>query len=399
MFNILEMPPPTLNSLLPVRLQSWLGRLGTTTTTATTEAETDQDKDKDGNKNKNKNTMAPPALPYAPRAQLLVVLVAVIATVLALVSGEKRSTGDDSEPRLGGRQAAAPAPAPATCVSASAPNTISAKFPNSATGVLNGSLVVVPIPMADARRAVPPQWGILEGAMRANLPDFPQGMYPLFIQAVQDHDIKMHAFNVSIPDFTRVSLEFPFIDLLNDGYSSFRWAPVMLLSSSNQLAIKGSADYGTKAVPATFTPECDGYQAVASSCSSSAESVPGTTTFTATASDSSSSFSLTVSPDPAPPISLPVGFFVNATNQPTFANGTACSNMIRLFDQSLFANGAGREPRAVAGKVAAVGMGPGLLSWTKDDAPREAFGIQVATPFAENNYIDCKTLQGYTGAK
>ena len=253
--------------------------------------------------------------------------------------------------------------------------------------------------MADARRAVPPQWGILEGALRANLPDFPEGMYPLFIQAVQDHDIKMQAFNVSIPDFTRVSLEFPFIDLLNDGYSSFRWAPTMLLSSSNQIAIKGSADYGTKAVPATFVPECDGYQAAAaaSSSPSSPESGPScATTFTATGG-SEASFSLTVSPDPAPSLPLPVAFFVNATNQPTFANGTACSNMIRMFDQSLFANGAGRDPRPVRGTVGAVGMGPGLLSWTKDDAPREAFGIQVATPFAENNYIDCRKLQGYNG--
>ncbi|EJT77428.1 hypothetical protein GGTG_07340 [Gaeumannomyces tritici R3-111a-1] len=380
MFSVVEMPSPTFNSLLPVRLRSWLTRLGTTA------------EDSADNNNNATTTMASSPMFYSSRAQLLLVLVAILATVSAIVVGDQapnRSGGsydDAHDALLESRQAAAP-PA-AVCVSNSAPNTISAKFPNSATGVINGSLVVVPIPMADARAAVPAQWGILEGALKANLPGFPEGMYPLFIQAVQDHDLKLHAFNINIPDFARVSLEFPFIDLLGDGYTSFRWAPEMLLSASNPMAISGSVDYGTKAHPATFDPECDGYKASPdSSC---------TTTFTASAPATGASFSLSVSPDAyGAPFELPVAFFVNATNQPTFANGTACSNMIRMFDQSLFSDGRGADPRPVAGTIAVAGMGPGLLSWSEADAPRQAFGIQVATPFAENNYIPCHNLQGY----
>ncbi|KAL8366792.1 hypothetical protein RB595_008757 [Gaeumannomyces hyphopodioides] len=387
MFSVVEMPSPTFNRLLPVRLRSWLARLGTTT---------EDNTENSANNTANGATMASSPLSYPSRTQLLLVLVAVLATVSAIVLGDqapKRGSSLDAaahDALLESRQAAAPAAAAGgACVSRSAPNPVSAKFPNSATGVLNGSMVVVPIPMADARAAVPAQWGILEGALKANLPGFPEGMYPLFIQAVQDHDIKMHAFNVSIPDFTRVSLEFPFIDLLGDGYTSFRWAPEMLLTGSNTIAVSGSADYGTKAHPATFDPECDGYKA-------SPDSSATTTTFSASAPATGASFSLSLSADAyAAPFELPVSFFVNATNQPTFANGTACSNMIRLFDQSLFADGRGSDPRPVAGTVAAAGMGPGLLSWSEADEPRQAFGIQVATPFAENNYIPCRNLQGY----
>ncbi|KAL8419345.1 hypothetical protein RB594_002535 [Gaeumannomyces avenae] len=389
MFSVVEMPSPTFSSLLPVRLRSWLARLGTTA-----EDSTDNNNNTTTTTTNAAATMASSPMFYSPRAQLLLVLVAVLATVSAIVVGDQApnhsggSYDDAHDALLESRQAAAP-PAGA-CVSNSAPNTISTKFPNSATGVINGSLVVVPIPMADARAAVPAQWGILEGALKANLPDFPEGMYPLFIQAVQDHDLKMHAFNIDIPDFARVSLEFPFIDLLGDGYTSFRWAPEMLLTASNPIAVSGSADYGAKAHPATFDPECDGYKA-------SPDSSSTTTTFAASAPATGASFSLSVSPDAYgdAPFGLPVAFFVNATNQPTFANGTTCSNMIRMFDQSLFADGRGADPRPVAGTITAAGMGPGLLSWSEADAPRQAFGIQVATPFAENNYIPCHDLQGH----
>jgi len=82
------------------------------------------------------------------------------------------------------------------------PNPIATTYPNNATGVLNATLVILPIPLATARRIIPSQWGILETAYRSLVPDFPQGMYPLFLQAGHDHDIQFAALDLSIPDFS-----------------------------------------------------------------------------------------------------------------------------------------------------------------------------------------------------
>lgn len=82
--------------------------------------------------------------------------------------------------------------------------------------------------------------------------------------------------------------------------------------------------------------------------------------------------------------------FKNMTNQPTFANGSACDNMVRLFDTSM--SRGGHEPVFVRGRVRA-NLAPleGGEEWAG------VYGVQVATPFIENNYLDCRSMQGYTG--
>jgi hypothetical protein len=85
------------------------------------------------------------------------------------------------------------------CVTRDQPNPIASQYYNSATGVLNTTLAIIPIPIAKARKIIPPQYGILEKAYRALLPDFPHGMYPVFMQAGHDHDIHFQDFG--IPDF------------------------------------------------------------------------------------------------------------------------------------------------------------------------------------------------------
>jgi hypothetical protein len=83
-------------------------------------------------------------------------------------------------------------------------NPIATLYPNNATGVLNTTLAIIPIPLSTARQIIPPQYGILEAAYRALLPHFPKDMYPVLVQAAHDHDIRFQDFG--IPDF---SVSFP----------------------------------------------------------------------------------------------------------------------------------------------------------------------------------------------
>jgi hypothetical protein len=88
------------------------------------------------------------------------------------------------------------------CASHDLPNSIATIFPNNATGVLNATLVIVPISLDDARRLIPAQYGILEHAYRSLLPDFPEGMYPMLVQAAHDHDIQLQAYGITLEDFS-----------------------------------------------------------------------------------------------------------------------------------------------------------------------------------------------------
>lgn len=88
------------------------------------------------------------------------------------------------------------------CASHDLPNPLAELFPNNATGVLNATLAIIPISLETARRLIPPQYGILEGAYRALLPDFPEGMYPVMVQAAHDHDVQFPAYGITLDDFS-----------------------------------------------------------------------------------------------------------------------------------------------------------------------------------------------------
>lgn len=93
------------------------------------------------------------------------------------------------------------------CTSIDQPNPIAALFPNNATGTLNGTIAILPIPLTLARKLIPSQYGILEHAYRSLLPSFPAGMYPAVVQAMHDHEVQ--AFGYKIDDFSVSSLEIP----------------------------------------------------------------------------------------------------------------------------------------------------------------------------------------------
>ncbi|KAH6850694.1 hypothetical protein B0I37DRAFT_353148 [Chaetomium sp. MPI-CAGE-AT-0009] len=271
---------------------------------------------------------------------------------------------------------------PGVCVTHDHDNTLAQLFPNNATGVLNATLAIIPIPLETARSLIPPQYGILERAYRALLPNFPEGMYPVMVQAAHDHDVQFRAYGITLDDFSRVGFEFPFLDLAGDGYSSFRWAPAQLISAANDIAVEGSRAYDTIVSPAEYEPVCDAYRRLPN----------GNTYFKGTSLTSPDFIELemarvlhqTLNP-------YPLELFKNITNQPTFANATSCDNMIRLFNTTMSTGE--YAPVPVRGRVKArtFPFHGAETEWTN------IYGVQVATPFIENNYLDCQTMRGYSG--
>jgi hypothetical protein len=146
------------------------------------------------------------------RPSLLVQIVIVVVLVLAsALINQGRSSGAVSGTTTNG--AGSPVEShlaqeyghkmgSATCATVDQPNILADQFPNNATGVLNATLAIIPIPLETARRMIPSKYGILERAYRDLLPDFPAGMYPLLVQAAHDHDVQFRAFGITIDDFS-----------------------------------------------------------------------------------------------------------------------------------------------------------------------------------------------------
>ncbi|EUC27447.1 hypothetical protein COCCADRAFT_41829 [Bipolaris zeicola 26-R-13] len=266
-----------------------------------------------------------------------------------------------------------------TCQSEDSPNPIATTYPNNATGVLNGTVSIVPVPLDLARQLIPSQYRILEHAYRHLLPTFPKDMYPAVVQAVHDHDIQFGGFK--IPDFSRAGIEFPFLDLLGDNSTSFKWVPSLLVSADNAAAIQGAQAYGTTTYPSTFDPTCNSYRAVPDAAN------PGTTAYSGRSVESGAACADTQfhSTTEAP---YPLDFFVNVTNQIIFANGKSCDNMIRLFDTSL--STAPNRIENVKGSVRAK-MEPFKTEQVWDGV----YGIRFASAFIENNYLPCENFRGY----
>ena len=168
---------------------------------------------------------------------------------------------------------------------------------------------------------------------------------------------------------------------MGDGYSSFRWAPAQLISATNNIALEGSRAYGTIVSPAEYQPLCDAYHALAD----------GATYFKGSSLTSNEFFEVEMAPIRPAINPYPLDLFKNITNQPTFANATTCDNMIRLFNTSMTMGE--YAPVPVQGRVKAntFPFRGAATEWTN------VFGVQVATPFIENNYLDCESMQGYAG--
>ncbi|KAI1135645.1 hypothetical protein F5Y05DRAFT_421304 [Hypoxylon sp. FL0543] len=255
-------------------------------------------------------------------------------------------------------------PLPDTCISQDAPNGHAQQYPEFVSGNLNGTTLIVPIPLEAARQVIPQEYVIVEEAYRELLPSFPAGMYPMMAQIVHDHDLQLPAYNTSLADFSRASLEFPFIDIYGDGRSSFRWADTFLMSAENPLAIEGAKGYGVTVHPAAFDPPCDAYRTLPGGANHAhAQSGNGT----------QSNF-MTIESKPSwGHVPYPLDFIQNITNQPVFANTQICDYFVRLFNTTL-----------TDGAVPVVGTVKAKLEpFMEPQSWRSVYGWQMATPFLE----------------
>jgi hypothetical protein len=152
------------------------------------------------------------------------------------------------------------------------------------------------------------------------------------------------------------------------------------MTAGHEIALKGAMDYGTNTFASAFDPPCDAYRSVPKSKD------PSTTYFSAKSADpGAASISTLFSATLDEP--YPLAFFKNVTNQPVFADGKTCDNMIRLFNTSLTT-----RMEAVKGAVK-VRLPPfdGEHEW------QDVYGLRMDTAFVENNYLPCEDFRGYSG--
>ena len=193
-------------------------------------------------------------------------------------------------------------PAPACPPSRSQPDPIVPQYPTDVTGTVNGTLILLPVPLRIARAVVPRQYAILTHACAAVLLGFcgwergdeGDGVCPvcictycdiaewyhgegrcveqrdfveqccainvltvalLLINSVRDHDAQEGTFHV--PDVSRFSMYYRFVDLLGDGHSSFAFQGGALIESASSLASDGFDMYGGPlARSGRFAPVC-----------------------------------------------------------------------------------------------------------------------------------------------
>jgi hypothetical protein len=176
----------------------------------------------------------------------------------------------------------------------------------------------------------------------------------------------------------RAGIEFPFLDLLGDNSTSFKWAPSLLMSD-NVIAIKGAKDYGTNVYASFFDPPCDAYR-----------SVEGSTTHYSGQSQGSDSASVSTEFSSAQDSPFPLSFYKNVTNQVMFADGKQCDNMIRLFNTSV--STAPYQIENVKGTVKAM-----MPPFTGEQQWNDVYAIRLDSAFIENNYLPCEDFRGYSG--
>lgn len=92
-------------------------------------------------------------------------------------------------------------PAQDVCMSMDRPNPIAEQYPDIVSGNLNGTTLIVPIPLSSAQSLVS-DYAILEASYRSLLPSFPEGMYPMMVSAKHDHDLQLPAYNMTSVDFS-----------------------------------------------------------------------------------------------------------------------------------------------------------------------------------------------------
>jgi len=209
------------------------------------------------------------------------------------------------------------------------------------------------------------------------MPDLPKHTYPALLQAVFDHDIRY--MDHRMPDFSRASIEFPFVRYYDDEDTPFRYSPDMFMTSTNEMGIKGSAEYGGQVYPAEFEPSCDAYASVA----------PGKTSYNTRSGKAFLESTWQQMKVESPTDSL-MHFIKHTTNQPLFGANGMCNHQVRMFNTELSTET--NAPKQVEGAVRAniPSISESELMWS------EAIGVQVGSAFIEKHMIPCEEMRHWT---
>ncbi|KAF3161782.1 hypothetical protein EYR41_004664 [Orbilia oligospora] len=253
------------------------------------------------------------------------------------------------------------------------------------TATINSTIVVVPIPIAQARAIIPVQYPILTAAYHELLPGWLEDMYPLIVAIQLEHDI--HGFGLTIPDFTTFRIAFPFVDILKDGYSNFVYAPVNWINL-NPVGLLGLSVYGLFTPIASMDPPGDPYDFVPVSKASAPGEVYFNFTDTLNINHKTPNGYVKLAPAAS---DIPWNFIRNVTNQPFTGNFLICDNQIRIFNTSLTRSPS--DPVPVAGSVFLDSIKYPHLKLNENDAK----GWLFAAAFRENNFLPCSVYKGYEG--
>ncbi|KAL8755238.1 MAG: hypothetical protein Q9184_004858 [Pyrenodesmia sp. 2 TL-2023] len=271
------------------------------------------------------------------------------------------------------------------------PNPIATDHPLNVTGTINATTSVLIVSLPYARSLLPSRFAnaiLTHAYTRFNIHP---STYPLVLETAIDHDIRFNNIN-AVRDFSSIRSTFPFLDLLGDGYSNFRYTGYIYLPPDNIPVINGTEAYGSTVLPAFFDPPDAAYKFTKNNKYLSF--AVHANMFTSPRHHSQKSTHLVASalfrniPSISP---IPLSFFKNITNQPIFGNNSdVCDNQISLWNTTT-STGA-YAPQAIIGTAR---LSPPLV-------PRKTTfagirGIRAERAFIENNYLPCASLKGYAG--
>ncbi|KAF2754868.1 hypothetical protein EJ05DRAFT_503810 [Pseudovirgaria hyperparasitica] len=200
----------------------------------------------------------------------------------------------------------------------------------------------------------------------------------LVVLGVYDHDIRASGLNL-IPDFSRVEVNLPFVDIFGDSQTIFRYAQSLVISE-NILAIAGAQPYYTPPSPivASFDPPCDAYRSDASS--------PGELLFDAYSilhPHDSPLFKTRFSPVKSQPYSIEL--YRNTSNQ-IITNGKLCDNFTTIFDSAVTTGEYAPVPIKAYVEIGKPAL-PESSKW------EEVYGLKADFAFIEMNYLDCEQFR------
>lgn len=276
----------------------------------------------------------------------------------------------------------------ATCL----PNPLAEIYPHNVTGTINATTAVLLVPLSYAQSLLPSNLSnsiLNHSYTQFNIPPY---LYPIVVEAAIDHDIRYNN-SAALADFSSLRIEFPFIDLLGDGYSNFRYTSYIYLSPSIPQATHGIEAYGITTQPAWFDPPDAPYRpkpnfnreeflfTVFTRVSS-----PAPRRYTQQA-EALLRFHDTHSISP-----FPLSFYKNVTNQPLFGNNSdLCDNQISFWNTTISTGP--HAPQVVIGGM----MVPSDVLPRRKRFYRGVNGIRAQRAFLENNYRNCEELKGYGG--